>query len=173
VSDAQLVHGPFSGAVPPVAVVRFSADHSEPITMLFIDATVEVMLVTANARGARAVLVGELDDNPGTTVTNALEGLAESVRRELLDGDPNFELYEFVPKGLPKLQPTFYRIEWRGEPGHFSMPEWQVVDPGSDPWLRDLRSEVMEKGYTAQTLIAERKLEVIDSRRRDDLPIAS
>jgi hypothetical protein len=30
---------------PPVAVVRFAADHAEPITMLFIDATIEVMLV--------------------------------------------------------------------------------------------------------------------------------
>jgi len=30
---------------PPVAVVSFSHDHVEPITMLFIDATIEVMLV--------------------------------------------------------------------------------------------------------------------------------
>jgi hypothetical protein len=31
---------------PPVAVVRFSGDRADPITMLFIDATVEIMLVT-------------------------------------------------------------------------------------------------------------------------------
>jgi hypothetical protein len=30
---------------PPVAVVRFTLDTAEPITMLFIDATIEVMLV--------------------------------------------------------------------------------------------------------------------------------
>jgi hypothetical protein len=30
---------------PPVAVVRFTLDATEPITMLFIDATIEVMLV--------------------------------------------------------------------------------------------------------------------------------
>ena len=120
-----------------------------------------------------AVLVGELDDNPGTSVTNALEQVAESVRRELLDDDPNFDLYEYVPKGLPGLRPTFYKIEWRGEPGCFSMPEWQIVEPGSDPWLRHLRSNVMEQGYTARTLIAERKLDVIDSRRHEDLPVAS
>jgi len=33
-------------APPPIAVVRFSGDHSDAIAMLFIDATVEVMLVS-------------------------------------------------------------------------------------------------------------------------------
>jgi hypothetical protein len=32
--------------MPPLAVVRFSPDHREPIKMLFIDATIEVMLVS-------------------------------------------------------------------------------------------------------------------------------
>lgn len=31
--------------MPPVAVVRFTLDAAEPITLLFIDATIEVMLV--------------------------------------------------------------------------------------------------------------------------------
>jgi len=132
-----------------------------------------VVVASDTTRGTKAVLVGELDDNPGTTVTNAVEEVAESIRQELLGGDPNFELYEYVPKGLPKLRPTFYRIEWRGEPGRFSMPEWQVVEPDSDPWLRHLRSNVMEQGYTARTLIDERKLEVIDPRRHEDVPVAS
>jgi hypothetical protein len=131
------------------------------------------VVVASDERGAKAVLVGELDDNPGTTVTNALEEVAESIRRELLDGDPHFELYEYVPKGLPKLQPTFYKIEWRGQPGHFSMPDWQVVEPDSDPWLRRIREVVKEKAYTSQALIAERKLKVIDSRQHEDLPVAS
>jgi len=117
--------------------------------------------------------VGELDDNPGTTVTNAIEQVAERIRCDLLDGDPHFELYEYVPKGLPQLRPTFYRIEWRGQPGHFSMPTWLVVEPSADPWLRHLQDLVMEDGYTSQALIADRKLEVIDSRERDDLPAAS
>jgi hypothetical protein len=32
-------------SAPPVALVRFTGDHRQPITMLFIDATIEVMLV--------------------------------------------------------------------------------------------------------------------------------
>jgi hypothetical protein len=34
-----------TGPAPPVAVVRFPIDYADPITMLFIDATVEIMLV--------------------------------------------------------------------------------------------------------------------------------
>jgi hypothetical protein len=131
------------------------------------------VVVASDNRGAKAVLVGELDDNPGTTVTNAIEEVAESVKRELLDGDPDFVLYEYVPKGLPSLRPTFYRIEWKGQPGHFSMPEWHIVEPDSDPWLRHLRGLVLETEYTSKALIAERKLEIVDSREREDLPAAS
>lgn len=131
------------------------------------------VVVASDTSGAKGVLVGELDDNPGTTVTNALEEVAESVRRELLDGDPNFDLYEYVPMGMPELRPTFYKIEWRGEPGHFSMPTWHAVEPDADPWLRQLQCNVMEHGYTAQALIAERKLQVIDPRQHEDLPVAS
>lgn len=119
------------------------------------------------------MLVGELDDNPGTSVTNAIEEVAEIVRLELLDGNPSFALYEYVPRGLPKLKPTFYRVIWSGPPGSFWMPDWQVVEPESDPWLRAFRSQVMEHGYTSRVLIAQRKLAVVDSRRREDLPLAS
>lgn len=124
-------------------------------------------------QGAKAVLVGELDDNPGTSVTNAIEEVAESVKREMLGGDGDFAVFEYAPKGMPGLRPTFYRVSWEGQPGHFSMPEWNVVEPGSDPWLRRWRDLVMEKGYTSKALIAERGLEVLDARAREDLPVAS
>jgi hypothetical protein len=130
------------------------------------------VVVAHNDRGDKAVLVGELDDNPGTTVTNAIEQVAENIRHDLLNGDYNFELYEYVPRGLPELKPTFYRIVWKGRSGQYSMPEWQVVEPDSDHWLRSLRHLVMENGYTSQALIVERKLEVIDSREPENLPAA-
>jgi hypothetical protein len=131
------------------------------------------VVVASNERGETAVLVGELDDNPGTTVTNAIEQVAENIRRELLDGDATFELYEYVPKGLPKLEPTFYRIQWGGQPGCFVEPAWLVVEPESDPWLRELGDAVMQGGYTSQNLIDDRELMVIDARTREDLPAAS
>jgi hypothetical protein len=42
---------------PPVAVVRFSVDPADPITMLFIDATIEVMLASKDSvpRGAARI----------------------------------------------------------------------------------------------------------------------
>jgi hypothetical protein len=53
------------------------------------------VVIGTDNRGGTAVLLGELDDNPGTTVTNALENAAESVSRQLLDGDRSFKLYEY------------------------------------------------------------------------------
>ena len=122
--------------------------------------------------GKKAVLVGELDDNPGTTVANALAEVAQAIKHYVLNDDADFELYLYSSEGLPDLEPTFYRIEWNGQQGAFSVPIWHVVDPRADAWLRALRDQVRETGYTSQALIAERHLEVIDSRERLDLPTA-
>jgi len=141
---------------------------SESILVIpgFARAPVRCHVVIATGQQGRAVLVGELEDNPGTSVTNALEFVAESVARGLLEDDRNFAFYEYVPKGLPKLLPTFYRIEWRGEPGQFSMPEWNVMDPLADQWLRFFKDRVTETGYTSDALKA-RGVEVIDMRDDD------
>jgi len=123
------------------------------------------------AEDESAVLVGELDDNPGTTVTNALEQVAESINSRLLKHQADIELYEYVPKGLPELEPTFYRIAWRG--GHrFSMPEWNVLADPDGTWLRNVKGLVMDRDYTSKALLANRKLPVVDAREPDDLPVA-
>lgn len=129
--------------------------------------------IATDDQGANTVLVGELDDNPGTTVGNAIEEVATRVMRDLLDGEPDFALYEYVPVGLPSLKPTFYRIVWMGQPGHFTMPEWHIVEPDAEIGLGDLQGLVMKAGYTAKALMAERQLAVIDARDREDLPTAS
>ena len=120
----------------------------------------------------KKVLVGELDDNPGTTVTNAVEEVAEGISRKLLSGDGDFELYEYVPKGLPKLEPTFYRIVWQGQPGRFSEPAWEIVDPTTDEWLQDAQDSVMSHDYTSKVLGADRELTAVDAREPEDLPLA-
>jgi len=43
------VPGASTSNQPPVAVVRFSGDDADPITMLFIDATIEIMLVARSS----------------------------------------------------------------------------------------------------------------------------
>jgi hypothetical protein len=123
-------------------------------------------------RGRQAVLVGELEDNRGTSVINATEEVAEAISQRVLHGSHDFELYEYIPKGLPDLEPTFYRIDWRGQPGLFSMPTWTVIDAQTDPWLRSLRGEVKDTDYTFDALTTERDLELIDAREPEALPWA-
>jgi len=130
------------------------------------------VVVGEDNRGQKAVLVGELDDNPGTSVINATEQVSDAISRALLGGSSEFEFYEYVIKGLPELKPTFYRIEWKGERGRFSMPTWTPVDPEADPWLRALGPRVKDRDYTFNALIAERDLEVIDAREPEALPWA-
>jgi hypothetical protein len=130
------------------------------------------VIVGHDDRGQSAVLVGELDDNPGTSVINATEQVTEAISQRLLHGGREFELYEYIPKGLPDLTPTFYRIDWRGQAGMFSMPTWTVVDPEGDPWLRSLRKEVTETAYTFDALMADRDLELVDAREPEALPWA-
>jgi len=130
------------------------------------------VVVGEDNHGQKAVLVGELDDNPGTSVINATEQVSDAISRTLLGGSSEFELYEYVIKGLPELKPTFYRIEWKGERGRFSMPTWTPVDPEADPWLRALGPCVKDQDYTFDALTAERDLELIDAREPEALPWA-
>jgi len=130
------------------------------------------VVVAEDHHGQKAVLVGELDDNPGTSIINATEQIADAISRKLLAGSSDFELYEYVIKGLPELKPTFYLIEWKGQPGRFSMPTWTPVDPSVDPWLRVLQSRVKDHEYTFNALTAERDLEMIDAREPEALPWA-
>jgi hypothetical protein len=130
------------------------------------------VVVGEDDRGHKAVLVGELDDNPGTSVLNATEQIADAVSRTLLGGSSRFELYEFVTEGLPDLKPTFNRIDWKGPPGRFSMPTWNPVDPEADDWLRRLGGVVRSHDYTFKALTAERNLEIVDARGPEALPWA-
>lgn len=130
------------------------------------------VVVAQDDRGETAVLVGELEDNRGTSVINATEQVADAISQRLLDGSRDFALYEYIINGLPDLKPTFYRIDWRGQPGLFSMPTWTPVDQQTDPWLQSLRHQVKESDYTFDALSAERDLELIDARDPEALPWA-
>jgi hypothetical protein len=118
------------------------------------------------------VLVGELDDNPGTSVLNATEEIGAAISRHLLDeaGPEQFTLFEYEPKGLPELRPSFYRIVWRGEPRHFSMPTWEAVQADKEPDLASLRPLVRSQNYTSDALTTERHLELIDGRWTSGIP---
>src|SRR3954469_9286567 len=78
-------------------------------------------------RANRDALVGELDDNPGTSVNNALERVADAVSRLFFSGTSEFTLYQYSPSSPTAGGPATFRIEGRG--GRFRMPEWVTPAP--------------------------------------------
>ena len=113
------------------------------------------VILSRRATPRPKVLLGELDDNPSTSVTNLIEEVAHDVWVELLDSEGDFDLYEFVPRGLPDGDPTFYRIQWKGG-RPFRWPVWERVDPSADPWLERVQSLglVRATGYTSDAIDA-------------------
>ena len=122
-------------------------------------------VVVADNGQPGTVLVGDLDDNPGTSVINATEEVAVAISQKLFNGagPDDFTMFEYYAKGLPDPAPTFFRIEWEGEPGQFSMPTWTRVDPSEESGLRSISDRVLAEGYTFDALTAERDLELIDA----------
>jgi hypothetical protein len=121
---------------------------------------------------ASHALVGELADNPGTSILNATDEIGAAISSYLLNdaGPQEFTLFEYEPKGLPDLIPSFYRIVWRGAPNHFSMPTWEVVDADEEPELESMRSRVRSGNYTVDALTTERDLTLVDARGVEDIP---
>ncbi len=117
------------------------------------------------------VLVGDLDDNPGTSVINATEQVAVAISQKLFNGAglDDFTMFEYYAKAPPDLAPTFFRVEWEGEPGQFSMPTWTRVDPSEEPGLRCISDRVRADGYTFDALTTERNLELIDASEPADV----
>jgi hypothetical protein len=122
--------------------------------------------VVVEGNGNGTVLVGELDDNPGTSVLNATEEIASAISHKIFNGaaPSDFTLFEYEVKAPPDLKPTFYRVAWNGAPGQFSMPTWTVVDPSVEPGLRSVQGSVRADDYTFDAVTSERELELIDAR---------
>ena len=105
------------------------------------------------------MLIGNPQDNPSTAPTNALELIAALIATRLRGGQLSFRLYQYEPEGVPTLTPSFYAIQWRGQqPG--SMPTWDPVEPGSDPFLDAAGPLVRRDPYTLKALAG---LPVIDA----------
>jgi len=118
-----------------------------------------------------AVLVGDLDDNPGTSVVNATEQIATAISERLFDGasPDDFAMFEYYTGGESDTEPTFLRVEWEGEPGHFSMPAWTTIDPSEEPGLHSISIRVRPDRYTFDALTTERDLELIDVSTPDEV----
>jgi len=108
----------------------------------------------------RRVLVGSLQDNPGTAVVNATEEIGAALSELLFDsaGSSAFTMFEYDPRGLPTLAPTAFRVVWHGERDRFAMPTLEVVEPADDPELGSLLAKVRDDDYTLDRLLVERDL---------------
>jgi hypothetical protein len=83
----------------------------------------------------RWVVAGQLEDNPGTSVTNAIERIHHAVSTQWFGGETDFLLFEYTPRDLIDHTPTLYEIRWHGP--SFTMPEWTRTER-ADHLLREL-----------------------------------
>ncbi len=102
-------------------------------------------VVVAQDDGPATVLVGAPNENPGTSVTNALEEVSGEISTLILGGERDFRLYQYEPEGLPHRKPTFYRITWT--PKAFRMPQWKPVTPESEQPLIPLANVLPEPAH--------------------------
>jgi len=102
-------------------------------------------VVVAQNGGPATVLVGAPKENPGTSVTNALEEVAAQISTLILGGERDFPLYQYEPEGLPYRKPTFYRIVWT--PKAFRMPQWEPVTPDTEQPLAPLAKVLPEPAH--------------------------
>lgn len=108
---------------------------------------------------AEGVVLGELDDNPGTSLTNALELACAAVADEFFDRSTTFPVFEWIPHDLPTYQPDMLRIVWHAS--GFRLPEWTAPEdpPGFVIEAEDLIRATQP--YNAEALKA-RDVPVID-----------
>ena len=86
--------------------------------------------------GSLIVIAGELSDNPGTSVTNAIEAVGEAVAREVAQGK-TFRLIEHYPeRGKPG---TFDEVTFTGEGGGPPAGVFGVEPDGTQRTIRQDR----------------------------------
>jgi hypothetical protein len=128
-------------------------------------------VVVADNGQPGVVLVGDLEDNPGTSVVNATEQIGTAISQRLFNGASadDFAMFEYYTGEGSDIAPTFLRVGWKGQLGHFSMPTWTSVDPAEDPRLRSISDRVRPDRYTFDALTTERDLELIDISTPDEV----
>jgi hypothetical protein len=69
------------------------------------------------------VVLGELEDNPGTSLTNALENACAVVATRFFDRRTGFQVFEWLPTDPVTREPGMFRIKWHAD--GFRLPEWE------------------------------------------------
>jgi hypothetical protein len=102
--------------------------------------------------GVDKVVVGGPAGNPGTSVVNAIEQIADAIEKHI--HPDTFELYEYLPWSVPTRRPSFQRVIFSPAESH-KMPQWQDADPDNDPFLREALAAIKQyKPYELAQLSA-------------------
>jgi hypothetical protein len=121
-------------------------------------------LVLAQNRG---VVLGELDDNPGTSLTNALELACAAVAVHFFNGRTDCPIFEWLPQDLRTRAPKMLEIKWHA--GGFRLPEW-VPPRKPPPFVRRAEDRIQTYvPYTAATLRAHKIGTVSFENAQEDL----
>jgi hypothetical protein len=100
----------------------------------------------------RWAIAGEIDDNPGTSVTNAIERIHSLVSSHWFKGDTKFLLFEYTQRDPITHAPAIYEIRWHGPT--FTMPEWKRSER-ADQLLEEVGSRLPEPYVSASLKDAE------------------
>ena len=93
--------------------------------------------------GVDKVVVGEPVGNPGTSVVNAIEQIADAIAKHI-HAEP-FELYEYLPWSVATRRPSFQHVIFTPPDSH-DMPQWKDADPHDDPFLQEALAAIKQYG---------------------------
>jgi len=109
------------------------------------------------------VIAGGLDDNPGTSITNAIEMVAAAVQRTQFADGREFGLIEHYRDGIDERPtPTYSLVHFSHRPleespeieGEFRHPRWEPIDSVEE--LLGCKVSTWQRGlYTARTIAGE------------------
>jgi hypothetical protein len=127
--------------------------------------------------GSSTAVVGDLEDNPGEDVVNAIEVIAIGLRAaELVDRD--FTLFHYRPHDHVKRGPALWKIAWgRHDSGHprFTMPTWEDPSEGDKDTVSAVLALVESIQPYESEVVEERGADCLDLLVDDDFlrPLAA
>ena len=104
------------------------------------------------------VVLGELKDNKGTSVTNALELVCAGIAVRFFDGSSKFEVFEWLPEDAFTEQGRMLEIRWHAQ--GLRLPEWRPVLK-LPPYAEAAESKIRQQAPYTRRALSRRGIELI------------
>lgn len=108
------------------------------------------------------IVLGELEDNKGTSVTNALEIVCAGIVDTFFDGKTDFAVFEWIPHDVFTAEGRMLEIKWHAS--GFRMPEWLSV-LRLPPYAEEAESAIRAYRSYTYSAIRKRPIEEVDLDR--------